>query len=106
MNITISARLAMEQKISAETKQQLGRQKLISRELILVNMEFSKCVQYASETDDKEKKMIELAPDRVEGIEDCHTYRLSSAVRRRPGALLSRSGGITHQQWDGDYYYC
>lgn len=50
MNITISAG---QQKISAETKQPLGRQKLISRELMLVNMEFSKYVQYASETDDK-----------------------------------------------------
>lgn len=55
MNITISARLAGQQKISSETKQQLGRQKLISRELMLVNMEFSKYVQYASKTDDKKK---------------------------------------------------
>lgn len=56
MNITISARLAGQQKISAETKQLLGRQKLISRELMLVNMEFSKYVQCASKTDDKKKK--------------------------------------------------
>lgn len=44
------------------------------------------------------KKMIQPAPDRVEGTEDCHTYRLSSADRKQPGALLSRSGGVTHQQ--------
>lgn len=55
MNITISASLARQQKISAETKQQLGRQKLISRELMLANMELSKYVQYASKTDDKKK---------------------------------------------------
>lgn len=64
---------------------------------MLVNMEFSKYVQYASKTDDK-KKMIQPAPDRVEGTEDCGTYRLSSADRKQPGALLSRSGGVTHQQ--------
>lgn len=55
MNITISASLTGQQKKSAETKQQLGRQKLISRELMLVNMELSKYVQYASKTDDKKK---------------------------------------------------
>lgn len=55
MNITISASLTGQQKKSAETKQQLGRQKLISRELMLVNMKLSKYVQYASKTDDKKK---------------------------------------------------
>lgn len=71
MNITISARLAREQKMSAETKQQMGRQKLISRELMLVNMEFSKYVQYASETDDKKKN------DRTSPWQGRRDWRLS-----------------------------